>query len=87
MWYLIAGLALGDVLVLALWLRERRQHRKSRTALRVYREASGLKQIRLTAVETDMAAHLEALRTAAWVRRAPRRGTNRIQLAKTGGAA
>lgn len=84
MWIVIACLAVGDLVVLALWLRERRQHRLSRNALRVWRAAAaGTAVVPLDSVDRDMAEQISQLRA-----RARRPEANRIRLATpTGGAA
>lgn len=86
MWLLIAILALGDLVVLGLWLRERRRHRKSRRALAYWRrDRGGLTRVPLDSVEHDMAVALQTLREDAR-RRASGNGI-RIRLAPPGDVA
>jgi len=63
MGWLIVLLGVGDLVVLALWLRERRAHRMSRRALNYWRDLAGLRQVPLKSVDEDMAAQLKALRS------------------------
>jgi hypothetical protein len=62
MWIVIATLIVGDVLVAALWMRERQRHRKSRAALDYWRRLHGPAQAPTKAYETDMATMREDLR-------------------------
>lgn len=77
---LIVVLALGDLVVLALWLRERRRHRKTRNALGIWRGLAGLREVPLRDVETDMVRLRAELRERVQRHRAGRRPV-------TGGAA
>lgn len=55
MWILIAAHVVGDVLLAALLMRERRSHQKSRAALDYWRRRNGLTPVLLEDVDRDMA--------------------------------
>jgi hypothetical protein len=79
--WVILALALGDLVVLALLLKERRAHGKSRKALDYWRRAAWRETRRgvtLGASDAEMDAHMRDLRG---------RKTDRIRLAQPGGAA
>lgn len=55
MWIVIATLVVGDVLLAAVWLAERRRHRMSLRALDYWRRLQSQAAAPGRAVETDMA--------------------------------
>ncbi len=75
MWILIVFLAMGDLILAGWLLRERRAHRRSRTALGYWRQRDAMR-VRLTApamtrAERDLAERLRVLQDRQHAPRVP----------------